>query len=154
MARFQPYGSQQSFSKTICLSLHSACHDPPLSTVELRLFIVRNWVPHRSGPSPVPLAPDERRSDDGGASWLGWTQSVPLLGAGELSMQTPSNTTTSTCPLCSLVDGFMAWRGSVCLALVKAAARGLVKSHIAARALCGGPRGSQSDPTSQGESQV
>ncbi len=40
------------------------------------------------------------------------------------------NAALSTCPLCSLVDGFMAWRGSVCLALVKPAARGLVKAAL------------------------
>lgn len=43
----------------------------------------------------------------------------------------------STCPLCSLFDGFMARRGSVCLALVKAAVRGLVKKKSKATLLPG-----------------
>lgn len=34
-----------------------------------------------------PLVPGEWGCECGGASWLRWTRSVLLLGAGELSMQ-------------------------------------------------------------------
>lgn len=66
----------------------------------------------------------------------GWMQSFLLLGAGEPSMKPPS-----TCPLCSLVDGFMASRGSVCLALIKPAARVLVKKPRCCQSIVWGPSG-------------